>query len=475
MAVNDILEIGRQGLNTSKQALQTTSNNIANANTPGYSRRRAQIETNPMTFSGGQQLGGGVQVSKVMRVHDDFVQKQIVDEAQALGSLKMQAEVMQRLESTVMRDGEHISELVNKFFNDYRELSSSPETASLRTVVGSSADALGAGIRRMNDSFEGMKRELDLRIGDVTDQINMTTREIAGLNNTIAESEARGEVPNDLYDRRDSLVRNLSSKVDVAVTPDQRGQITVISGGAVLVQGTDTNELSVARTPETEAKTPGQVDVYIKTAGGGERPITRLIKQGELGGMIRVRDEVIGQSQGQLDKIAYHIAKSVNGVHSKGVGVDGTSGRNMFKDLGDDAKGAAFRFGISEDVGKSFEGVAIGTSGAAGDNEIALAIADLQNLKGLASTNVADAGHTINESLNALVGKIGVETQRDQSFFNHQQSVVDQLENYRQSISGVSLEEEAVNMIQYQTVFNASAKAMKVGSELFETILSLKD
>lgn len=475
MAVNDILEIGRQGLNTNKQALQTTSNNIANANTPGYTRRRAQIENNPMSTQHGQQMGGGVQLGKVVRIHDDFVQKQIVDESQALGSLKMQAETMQRLESTVMRDGEHITELVNKFFNDYRELSTSPETASLRTVVGSSAEALGVGIRRMNDSFEGMKREMDLRIGDVTEQINTMTHEIAGLNLSIAESEGRGEIPNDLYDRRDAVVRNLSSKIDVTVSPDQRGQITVISGGSVLVQGTDSNQLTVVRTPEGEGKTAGQVDVFVRNAGGGERPITRLIKQGELGGMIRVRDEVIGQSQNQLDKIAHHIAKAVNSVHAKGVGVDGTSGRNLFNQVGDDAKGAAFRFGISADVGKNYDGVAIGSSGAAGDNEIALAIADLQNMKGLGSTSVADQSHTINESLNALVGKIGVETQRDRSFYDHQQSVVEQLENYRQSIAGVSLEEEAVNMIQYQTVFNASAKAMKVGTELFETILSLKD
>jgi flagellar hook-associated protein 1 FlgK len=326
----------------------------------------------------------------------------------------------------------------------------------------------------MNESFEGMKRELDLRIGDAAEQINSMTHEIAGLNDTIAQCESRGEIPNDLYDRRDMMVRNLSSKLDVTVTPDQRGQITIISGGSVLVQGNDCCSLTVARTPDSEGKTAGQVDVFVKNAGGGERPITRLITGGELGGMIRVRDAVIGEAQGQLDKIAHHVAGAVNGVHTQGTGLDGTSGKKLFNDVGD-VKGAAFRFGISDEVGKNYEGIAVGSSLASGDNTIALKIADLQNEKGLASTNVADQSHTINESLNALVGKIGVETQRDDSFFQHQQAVVDQLNNYQQSISGVSLEEEAVNMIQYQTVFNASAKAMKVGEELFNTILSLKD
>ena len=192
---------------------------------------------------------------------------------------------------------------------------------------------------------------------------------------------------------------------------------------------------------------------------------------------MQVRDKVINPAIEHLDKIAYHIATEVNSVHREGEGMDGVSGRNFFKDIGNGPEGAAYRFDLNDVIKNNYENIAVGYSGSKpGSNEIALKIANIQNEKGLATNHLGtQEQHTINESLNALVARIGVETQREGNLLNHQKDVVQQLENYRQSVEGVNLEEEAVNMIQYQTVFNASAKAMKVGEELFNTILSLKD
>lgn len=474
MAVNDILDIGRQGLTTNQRALQTTAGNIANANTPGYTRRKVVLETLNGNVAHGVQVGGGVEVKKVVRVHDAFVEKQIVDESHALGGARARSETLGRVESMVAKDGEALGELVNKFFGDIRDLSVNPETSTMRNIVSNSAKSLADGFKKMNDSLEGLRHDIDLRISDNISQINSMTKQIASMNDAILQAEARQEIPNDLYDRRDSLMRELSTKLDFQSTTDQRGQFTLIAGGVTLVQGNDSSDLFALRTPETPEKAPGALDIFITNKGGG-RQITSGIKEGELGGMLFVRDHVVNPSLQHLDKVAYQLATSVNAAHRGGIGLDGEGNRDMFKEPLN-VNGAAAFFDVSDAVKGNYEHIAAGLElDSPGDNRTALAIAEIQNQKSLSTTNLGSAEHhTLNESLNSIVGNVGVHAQREGSLFQHQQAVVDQLNQYRESISGVSLEEEAVNMIQYQTVFNASAKAMKVGEELFDTIMSIK-
>jgi flagellar hook-associated protein 1 len=476
MGVNDILELGRQGLTANRQALQTTSGNIANANSPGYTRRRAVIETSNMNVPQGSNLGSGVEVKQVLRVHDDFVGRQIVDESHSLGGVRARSENLMRIETVAQRDSDHVNNLVNKFFGDLRELSVSPETPALRSTIQSSGIALADGIRSMGSDLAGMKQDLDYRIEDNISQVNKLTRELADLNRNITQGATRKDHTLDLEDRRDSLMRELSQKINFETNRDDLGQLSIVTGGCVLVQGDQSNDIYALRTPAEGEKGAGSLDIYLKNHGEG-RKITHSITDGELGGMMQVRDRVVNPAIDQLDKIAYHIATQVNTIHREGEGLDGIAGRNFFKDLGENSQNAAFRFDLNDAIKNSFENIAVGYSGQApGSNEIALRIANIQNEKGLSTNHLGtQEQQTINESLNSLVGRIGVETQREGDLLTHQRDVVQQLENYRQSIEGVNLEEEAVNMIQYQTVFNASAKAMKVGEELFSTILSLKN
>lgn len=483
MAINDILEIGRQGLNANRQALQTTANNIANANTPGFTRRRAQLETiNQGTQLNGLQLGGGVNVKKAIRIHDDFVEQQLVAESQAFGATRVKSENLSRIEGVVTSQGTALGDMINKFFDDYRQLSMNPETSALRNVVQSSATAVADGFNAMEGSIDGMKRDLDLRIGGCVGEINTHIRDIASLNEGIAAAEARGDTPNDMYDRRDVALRELSQKIDFNWSKDQLGQVCIVAGGSTLVQGNRGSELSLQKGPgDGGNRTPGSVDIYLGVHKTGEhvgRPITNAIKGGELGGMMFVRDQVLTTAKNHLDQLAHQFSTSVNEVHRDGLGMDGQGGRTFFTDLGEKVEGAANLLKVSDEIKQNHELIAAGSiPGAVGDNSIAKAISDLQNAKDLPGGNLAGdfANHTLTESLHSLVGNVGTHTQRETNAFQHQQAVVNQLDNYRQSIAGVSLEEEAVNLVQFQTAFNASAKAMKVGDELFQTVLTLKN
>lgn len=476
MAVNDILDVGQRGMQTQRQALTTTSSNIANANTPGYSRQKAQIVNQPANLVHGLPIGSGVEVKKVVRVHDDFVQRQLVDENQNLGSSRVKAEMLSRFEALTTQEGHNLGESINKFFNDYRQLSTNVENPSLREVVRGSAESLARGFRQMSQSLEMGRRELDLRVEDVVNQININAKEIAELNKSILTAQSRGESPNELMDRRDMLTRDLAQKVDLQVTEDQSGQKTILAGNAVLVQGVDHYELSVRRTATEGEKSAGKMSVFI---GQGEHPrdVSRTIKNGELAGLMQAREKVIDPAIRKLDTIAFQVAHKVNNLHEEGVGVDGSSSRKLFKDPGESAEHAAFHFDLNTDIKENHERIAAGYSDSApGDNRLALAIADLQNERLSADHELGDISNlTVNESVNNLVAQVGISTQHENQLFEHQRAIVDQLENYRESFSGVNLEEEALDMIKYQTVFNASAKAMKVGEDMIETILSLKD
>jgi flagellar hook-associated protein 1 FlgK len=302
------------------------------------------------------------------------------------------------------------------------------------------------------------------------------------LNGQISHLEARHEEPNELYDRRDMIVRDLAQKLGLQITTNDQGHVNLVAEGTgVLVQGTDANQLIVMNTPADGKKMAGSADLFIKDAFG-IRSITNGLRGGELGGLLHVRDEIINPALRHLDHVAYEFASRVNDIHKEGVGSDGVSGRALFTELGDVA-GAASRLSISDDVKNNVGAIASGfSSDARGDNRAMLAIADLQSQSllpgappGNGETSEGARVQTFNESLNTLVGKIGTEVAHEDALFKHQEAVINQLDNYRQSVSGVSLEEEAVNMMQYQTVFNASAKAMKVGDELFQTILSIKE
>lgn len=474
MSVNNILDVGQRGLQAQRQGLTTTSSNIANANTPGYSRQKTQLVNQPPQMIHGLPVGSGVQVKKVMRVHDEFVQKQLVDENQMMGSLKVKSEVLSRFESLTTQEGSNLSESLNRFFNDVRQLATNVENPSLRNVVKGSAESLVRSFNQMNHSLEMGRRELDLRVGDVVNQINTNATEIANLNEAIVQAESRGEAPNELMDRRDMLIRDLAQKVDVQVTDDQRGQKTVVAGNALLVQGNHHFELSVQRTAASGEKAAGSMSVFVH-ASGVPREITKSVKSGELAGLMQARDKVINPAMKHLDQIAFQVANKVNEAHSEGVSFDGEN-RKFFEGLGESEEHAAFKISLSKEISDNPEKIAAGFKESPGDNRVALAIADIQNEKLIPASELGGTVDlTINESVNNLVSQVGVSTQHETQMFEHQRAIVDQLENYRQSYSGVNLEEEALDMIKYQTVFNASAKAMKVGEDLLDTILSLKD
>ena len=231
------------------------------------------------------------------------------------------------------------------------------------------------------------------------------------------------------------------------------------------------------RTPGEGGKAAGSIDIFMKD-GNGLSKVTSRIQEGSIGGSIHVRDKVIASSLTELDRTAYQFATRVNEIHREGVGADGLGGRNLLTQPENERDASQF-LKLAKEVDGNPDALALGyTPNAPSDNRIALEITQLQEEK-IVPPRMESAGalfrggQTLNESLTSLVGEIGLQTRNEEQAFQRQDSVMKQLHNYRESVSGVNLEEEAMSLMQYQTVYNASAKAMKVGAELFDTLLSI--
>lgn len=484
MSISDIMEIGRQGLSANRRALQTTSQNVANANTPGYSRQRPVLVARERWTTDSTSVGGGVDVTQVIRIHDNFIEKRIWEEAKDFGKYRTQADGIKRIEASLYNDGNHMGDLINRFFNDYRELSLNPESSTIRASVANSAGLTATGFKKLNESFENMSNDLDWQIKATISDINSNTKELAKLNESIFQFQAVGENANELQDRRDNIVREISQKLGLQVSVDTNDRMNIVAPGVgILVNGGEAYELYTQKSGEREGKADGCVDIYLKDINGN-KVVTHGIQDGEVAGMLYVRDKVLHPTLEKLDKLAYEFSKSVNDVHRQGVGVDGAGERNIFKELGS-SKSAAKFLELSDDVKRSHESIAASIEpNKPGDNRLALAMADLQT-----QSKIADLGqfsvkqatefetnklYTFNESFNSLVGNVGTQVKMQDSAFQHQGSILDQLENYKQTVSGVSLEEEAIGIIQFQNAFNANAKMMKVSDELLQTILTIK-
>ncbi len=479
MALLNVLDIGRSGLQAHQEAMQTTSNNISNVNTPGYSRQRVQLESRAHQTNFGYRLGaGGVELTKTLRIHDDFVQKQILDESRVLGNLSARASVLGRLEGVAFHGLQDVSERVNQFFNNFRELSLNPEIPSLRVAVRESAASLTQGVQKVASSLETMRNGLDSQIEHSVDEINQLAGRLAELNQSITNIPGTRGVPHELLDKRDQVARELSVKLGVQVQEDQNGMFSVyVDGVGMLVHGAESNALQMVRNPGDAETDPGKVEIFLKTPMGFQHA-TRALPEGELGGMIQVRDTSIQKTLTELDRIAFEFSHAVNETHRQGTTLEwnGNDKGLFFTDI-EDREGAALKLDLSEEVKRTANAIRVSyEEDAPSDNRVALDIVDLQTSSIISPFDpVSSKEHTVNEAVNNLISGIGSEVNGAKQMLESQQGILSQLDNYQKSISGVSLEEEAVNMMQFQAAFNASAKTMQVADEMLETILSLKD
>lgn len=474
------LEIGRRAIQAQRVGLDVTAHNIANANTPGYSRQVARLRTAaPYTVPAFNrpgtvgQMGTGVKVDQIVRMHDSFVQFQINQESQARGYWEKRQQVLEELELLFLEPTDvGLRNAVDQFWQALQDLSRSPESEATRAVVRERAMVLTETVRNTYAQFHPLLRNIDSQIRSGAARINALGEQIARINAEIRKVIAAGDSPNDLLDQRDMLIEELAGLVDVNVIDRGGGMVAVAIGGVTLVEGISWRSIEVHEEPGT-----GMATLLWE---GTQKPVQ--ISSGELGALFEARDVDIPEYMEQLNEFARTLIKTINEIHEEGYGlndlddlnneppVEDGAGRRFFKDERDDPSymtNAAEFFSLSDDILLDVGNIAASRNGEEGDGSNAMRMA-----QALQQPLFGGGRVTPGEYLGSMVASIGVKSEMAMSMRQHQEVLIGHLERLRASVSGVSLDEEMANMVQFQHAYTAAARLITTVDEAIDTIIN---
>lgn len=471
--ISTAMGVGQRAMMNSQSALHTISHNIANKNTEGYSRQKTETFTNFPYGAGKLRIGSGARAASIQRVNNPYLERQLANEKSSLGYLQGRAMGLGQLEQVYneqANEGLNIS--MAKFFNSFRELSTNPESMAKRLAVKESADLLTRDFSRVSQQLKDVRKDSNSSIAIVINDINSITEEIAALNSQIQKVEIGGGFANDERDRRDLLVKKLGELTDIKWAEGDDRTITVSLGGnnAILIAGSEAKVLEAVPTPAKGSKVEGDYDIiYHQHEYAEPLVITELVKGGKLGGLIEVRDGEVQEFQNNIDMMAYEIANRVNDVHAQGYNAYNQTGVTFFNTV-DSLEGAAEKMRINAtvlgDVGNIVSGM---DPNSPGDNRIANMIGELQYTKSLKEGTVS-----IDEYYNGMIAELGLRTEKANHLAENQDGIVRQLESFRESYSGVNVDEEVANMIEWQKQFDASARIIRTADEMMDTVLNIR-
>lgn len=473
MAINDVMQTGKSGMVAAKTAIATTGHNITNANTPGFSRQRVITENvTPVKGMGTNSwVGRGTKVARVERVNDEYIEKQLRGASRDMSMLEEKDLSLQQLEDIFNEmDGDGLNRLVSSFFNEFRKLASDPDNEALRQSVREASLAMANDFKRLRKEVVDVQNHIDARIESYAGETNTLGEEIRELNHRIQLAELGGHPANDLLDKRDKALMKLSDMMSVQIRFDKENKAFVdIKQVGPFITGPISEKLMVARTPaDDEGKPENALD--ITTTASASPNITHRLEGGKLGALLETRDRTLSKVINRLDEMAYTIAKAVNEVHRQGFTRNGIKGVNFFEEPA--GRGAAAEYlTLSDAVKANVNNIATaGIPHSPGDNRIAVAISGIQKL------NILNEGQaTLDDFYNSMVADVGVTRHHTTQLLNQQKNIMTQLEKVRDQISGVSIDEETMNLMQFQHSFDASAKVIKVADEMLQTVLSLKE
>jgi flagellar hook-associated protein 1 FlgK len=463
------LELGKRGLFAQQTALSTTGQNIANANTTGYTRQRVDMQATPAISSQGVQLGTGVEVNKLERLREEYLDVQVRGENKNLGYWEAKSDSLTKIEELLNEPSDNgLAFTMDEFWKGWQELSKNPESAATRGVVRQKGVAVAETFNYISDSLDQMQEDLTNVITTKVNDVNSLATQIADLNNQISRLVPNNYQPNDLLDQRDVLIDQLSKIVDVKTTPSENGMVNISVGGGMLVSGKDANTLSIDIEPTNDFQYKTDIKIANKSVN---------LETGELVGRIESFTEIIPTIKKSINDLAMTFKNAVNDVHHNGLHLVNNSGKvetvadptldfftgNSIKDLA-----------VNTEIMKSVDLIAAAkeeTPGPtpSGNGQNAQDMADIKLDNGL---DFGGTTSTIDDFYRNIIGKLGIDSQQAQRMQDNSEVIVNQVENRRQSISGVSLDEEMANMIKYQQAYNAAARMVTTMDQCLDKVIN---
>jgi len=458
MSLQQILSTGRSSLLAHQAAIATATNNTANADVVGFSKRDTHLVS--------LRDQGGVEVESVRRRADRFIEGRLLAEKSRLGTQSAQSEGLAALELQLGDFEGGIGGAMDQFFGALRALQVSPTEGQSRLHVVSSAQTL---TDQFNVTAERIARERQQADGSLISAVNETNERLqalAELNETIGRAVANGSEPSHDLDRRDLLVGELSESLELTALPQADGTMTLLlAGGRVLVQGGAAAQLQA----QPDSGLGGLARVDFVDSSGATTDMTSSIRGGRIGGLLELRDDILAETVARVDALAFDLATNVNAVHQAGFGLDGVGGRDFF--VAPVAQAGAARTmavapGLVEDPGQIAAATTVELAVGGNDNVLALAgIADAA----IANGNTA----TLGQEYASLLGSIGTTVAAHEQALRQSEVQVDQLQTIKDSRTGVSLDEELIDITRFERAFQAGSRIIQTAERMFDILLQI--
>lgn len=458
MSINfSAFEIGKRALNANQFGINITGQNIANVNTPGYSKRRAQFAESSTVDISGKQFGTGVSVTGIEAFRDNLIESRIQIEKGVEGKFTAYRDALAPVE-TALNSSETggLENAISSFFGAFRDLDASPNSLSLRSVAAQRGVNLAGSFQSTRAKLDTIRTDIDGQLRSTVDQVNNLSAHIAKLNTDIRRTESTGNDASALRDQRTELVNQISQLAGVRQTPNSDGSINLTIGeGRPLVTGDNSFQLQAVDTPPLGFATI--------TLGG--QPA--VIEEGKILGYQQAMDEVTSQID-KLDNLAAAVVSRVNTLHTTGTDLDGNAGGKFFTDTP-----AVTAANISLDPAIKANPRLVVASALAQPGHNGTIAGQIAGLMTDATSTVGSETGSFSSIYGAMLSQTGEKLNYADTNLQTQAAIISQATAQRDSVSGVSIDEEAINLLQYQKAFEAAAKFIKVADEMTQTILSL--
>ena len=450
--LSSALSIATQSLQAQELQLQVANNNIANAGTSGYARETVSLSESTTSRDGKLQVGNGVNVTSVTSVRNDLLTLRIQQQTSAQSSSDAQVNALNQIQTLFPSTGTSLASSLSTFFNNLSALSTNPSNAADRQTAIQGAQALVSQFNSISAGLSGPASSLNSTVTSDVSQINQLASQAASLNLELEQQNSQGQNLGPIGDQLNQVELQLSQLTNISVTHSAQGDTITTGSGTALVLGNQSYALSTTSDSNGNQKVLDQ--------NGSD--ITTQISSGDLGGTVHVRDTQIPSLLNALDTLANQFATAFNAAQAKGYDQNGNAGAALFS-VSSTVAGSAASLKLATTDPAAIAASSDGSSGSNGNVANLTALQDAALPSGLSAT-----GQSAN-----LVYLIGSYTATANSESTSISQSLTALNNQQGSISGVSIDQESANLIQYQQAYAAAAKVVTTIQSLFETTINM--
>lgn len=451
----NLVNIALSGMNASRVALDVTAQNVANVNTPGYSRQQAMMASVGGSKYDHLSAGMGVEVTSIRRVTDQFLVKQVW----STNSLQSYMGAISQLENTLGADGFNLSAGLDTLYAALNDATVKPESIPYRQQIINESEALARRFNTLTESLHNQHKDMNDQRNAAISHANGVMSNIAQVNKQIVEMQGTGGNPAQLMDTRDALIGELSKLVEVKTTDQADGSIQVtLTSGQPLVMGGDFSQLKAI---------PDPTDAYMASLHvefGKQTFAVSGSVGGNVGAISDYQTEVLKPYKNAIDDMAKALADEFNSVLASGTDLQGNPGTTLFSY---DPANPAASLDITDITP---EQLALSSDGAPGNADV------LQDLIALGNKPVTVSGFgslSLNDAFTAMVGELAIKTRQADSDYQAKSAMNQQAIAARDNVSAVNSDEEAANLMTFANAHNANMKVISTANQLFDSVLQL--